>query len=58
MLGNIGNLLVKCMRQVTKSHLYHLFGYRITTVNLEMFAQYIFSRSALDARKYDVSEKN
>ena len=32
----------------------------MTTVNVEIFAQYIFSRisrSALDARKYDVSEK-
>ena len=32
----------------------------IYTVNVEIFAQYIFSRilrSALDARKYDVSEK-
>ena len=30
------------------------------TINVEIFAQYIFSRisrSALDARKYDVSEK-
>ena len=26
MLGNIGDLFVKCMRQVTKDHLYHLFG--------------------------------
>ena len=26
MLGNIGNLFVKCMRQVTKGHLYHLLG--------------------------------
>ena len=26
MLGNIGDLFVKCMPQVTKSHLYHLFG--------------------------------
>ena len=26
MLGNIGDLFVKCMRQVTKSHLYHLLG--------------------------------
>ena len=26
MLGNIGHLFVKCMRQVTKGHLYHLFG--------------------------------
>ena len=26
MLGNIGELFVKCMRQVTKSHLYHLLG--------------------------------
>ena len=26
MLGNIGDLYVKHMRQVTKSHLYHLFG--------------------------------
>ena len=26
MLGNIGDLFVKCMRQVTKGHLYHLFG--------------------------------
>ena len=24
MLGNIGDLFVKCMGQVTKSHLYHL----------------------------------
>ena len=24
MLGNIGDLFVKCMRQVTKSNLYHL----------------------------------
>ena len=30
MPGNIGNLLVKCMQQVTKSHLYRLFGYQIT----------------------------
>ena len=32
----------------------------MSTVNVEIFAQYIFSRisrSALDARKYDVSEK-
>ena len=31
------------------------------TVNVEIFAKYIFSRiscRALDARKYDVSEKN
>ena len=27
------------------------------TVNVEFFAQYIFSRRAVDARKYDVSEK-
>ena len=26
------------------------------TVNVEIFAQYIFSRRALDARKFDVSE--
>ena len=26
MLGNIGNFFVKCMQQVTKGHLYHLFG--------------------------------
>ena len=25
MLGNIGDPFVKCMRQVTKGHLYHLF---------------------------------
>ena len=25
-LGNICNIIVKCMRQVTKGHLYHLFG--------------------------------
>ena len=24
--GNIGNLFVICMQQVTKGHLYHLFG--------------------------------
>ena len=30
MLGNIGDLFVKCMRHVTKGHLYHLLGYRIT----------------------------
>ena len=32
----------------------------VGTVNVEIFAQYIFlriSRSALDVRKYDVSEK-
>ena len=26
MLGNIGDHCVKCMRQVTKGHLYHLLG--------------------------------
>ena len=26
MLGNIGDLFVKCMRQVTKCHLYYLLG--------------------------------
>ena len=26
MLGNIGDLFEKCMRQVTKDHLYHLLG--------------------------------
>ena len=26
MLGNIGDLFVNCMRQVTKGHLYHLLG--------------------------------
>ena len=26
MLGNIGNPFLKCMGQVTKGHLYHLFG--------------------------------
>ena len=26
MLGNIGDLFVKCMRQVTKTILYHLLG--------------------------------
>ena len=26
MLGNIGNLFVKLMRQVTKGHLHHLLG--------------------------------
>ena len=26
MLGNIDELFVKCMRQVTKGHLYHLLG--------------------------------
>ena len=26
MLGNIGDLFVKCMRQVTKGHLYHMLG--------------------------------
>ena len=26
MLGNIGDLFVKCLRQVTKDHLYHLLG--------------------------------
>ena len=26
MLGNIGNLFVKCMQQVTKGHLHHLLG--------------------------------
>ena len=34
--------------------------YRVYTVNVEMFAQYIFSRISrrvVDARKYDVSEK-
>ena len=38
-----------------------LLGYMIiNTVNVQIFAQYIFSRisrRALDARKYDVSEK-
>ena len=32
----------------------------VHTVNIEIFTQYIFSRisrSAIDARKYDVSEK-
>ena len=28
----------------------------LTTVNVEIFAQYIFSRMALCVRKYDVSE--
>ena len=27
-----------------------------TTVNVEIFARYIFSRRALDARKFDASE--
>ena len=26
MLGNIGDLFLKCLRQVTKGHLYHLLG--------------------------------
>ena len=26
MLGNIGDLFMKCMRQVTKDHLYYLLG--------------------------------
>ena len=26
MLGNICDLFVKCMRQITKGHLYHLLG--------------------------------
>ena len=26
MLGNVGNLFVKCMREVTKDYSYHLFG--------------------------------
>ena len=26
MLGNIGDLIMKCMCQVTKGHLYHLLG--------------------------------
>ena len=26
MLENIGNLFVKCMRELPKAHLYHLFG--------------------------------
>ena len=26
MLGNIGDLFVKCMRQVTEGHLYYLLG--------------------------------
>ena len=26
MLGNIGDLFVKCVQQVTKSHLHHLLG--------------------------------
>ena len=26
MVGNIGDLFVKCMRQVTKDHLYHVLG--------------------------------
>ena len=25
-LGNVDDLFVKCMRQVTKGHLYHLLG--------------------------------
>ena len=32
MLGNIGNLFVKCMRQVTKGHLYHLLGVSVITM--------------------------
>ena len=26
MLGNIGKLFVKCMRELAKAHLYHLLG--------------------------------
>ena len=32
-------------------------GTAIYTVNVDIFAQYIFSRRALDARKFDVREK-
>ena len=30
--------------------------YAVPCVNVEIFAQYIFSRRALDGRKFDVSE--
>ena len=30
MMGNIGDLFVKYMRQVTKDQLYHLLGYQVT----------------------------
>ena len=42
MLGNIGDLFVKCMRQVTKGHLYHLLGVSDYYVMYRHRAQSVF----------------
>ena len=36
---------------------FFMFNFQQYTVNVEIFAQYIFSRRVLHARKYDVSGK-
>ena len=46
MLGNIGNLFVKCMRQVTKGHLYHLYGVLDYYVMYRQKAQSVCETSA------------
>ena len=42
MLGNIGDLMVKCMRHVTKGHMYHLFGVSDYYVVYRQRAQLVF----------------
>ena len=46
MLGNIGDLFVKCMRQVTKGHLYHLLGASDYSVMYRHRAQTVCETSA------------
>ena len=46
MLGNIGDLLVKCMQQVTKGHLYHLLGVSDYCVMYMQRAQSVCERLA------------
>ena len=39
MLGNIGDLFMKCIQQVTKGHLYHLLGVSDYCLNYRHRAQ-------------------
>ena len=46
MLGNIGDLFVKCMQQVTTGHLYHLLGVSDYYVMYKHRAQSVFEMPA------------
>ena len=64
MLGNIGDLFVKCMRQVTKGHLYYLLGVLYYYVIYRHRAQSVLRNAGKDHRlgkdggNFDISNYN